>query len=130
MDNIYIRNIIYKSMATKTKYCEAGHKFIINGTMAVGSTITVEVEPLDGYRFVGWTDIDSDVNPRTIEITECGVTYNAIFAKNDEPTCNMGEIYESLCMIVDSNTSDPYESSSITCETINSTLGEIIGVEI
>lgn len=61
-----------------TRYCQAGHRFDIEGEMEPGNTIQVTVTPADGYTFQGWSDGESE-NPRTITIEECGVTYTARF---------------------------------------------------
>lgn len=66
------------------RYCQAGHAFVIDGTMAPGETIVVTVIPKSGYRFVKWEDGDA-TNPRTIYIEECGVKFVGIF-EEDSPT--------------------------------------------
>ena len=72
-----------------TRYCQAGHKFEIEGEMEPGNTITVHVTPAEGYTFNGWSDGNTN-NPRTIQIDECGVTYTAKFSGSspspDPPT--------------------------------------------
>lgn len=67
-------------MSTTTRYCSSGHRFDINGTMAVGETVTVHVTPAQGYHFVSWTDNGSTDPDRTIVIDQCGITYTARFA--------------------------------------------------
>lgn len=61
-----------------TRYCQAGHRFDIDGTMAVGETITVSVTPAQGYQFVSWSDGNTE-NPRQIYIDSCGEVYTARF---------------------------------------------------
>ena len=113
-------------MGTKTKYCEAGHKFIITGTMAVGETISVLVEPLPGYTFIKWSDENTD-NPREIYIEECGITYYAVFSDCGD-TCDKRAIHASLVTLnYYPGYTEPYEESSITCEEINAQLGIILG---
>ena len=110
---------------TVTRYCQSGHAFHISGEMSIGNTITVTVQPLDGYRFVKWTDGNTD-NPRTIVIEECGLTYVGIFEEShiidDRP-----EIFERLSIIVDGpDNTDVYVESSITEDQISNQLDEII----
>lgn len=62
-----------------TRYCQAGHKFVIDGEMEVGKTITVTATPAEGYTFVSWDD-GSTSPTRTITIESCGVTYTAKFS--------------------------------------------------
>lgn len=107
------------------RYCQAGHAFHIEGEMSVGNTITVEVQPLPGYSFIKWTDGNTD-NPRTILIEECGITYVGVFEQN--PSGDMGEIFTRLSSILDGpDNTDTYTESSITEESIISSLNEIIG---
>lgn len=110
---------------TVVRYCQAGHAFHITGNMSVGNTITVEVHPLSGYRFVKWTDGNTD-NPRTIHIEECGITYVGIFEESgvidDRP-----EIFERLSIIIDGpDNTDVYVETSITEDEISNELDEII----
>lgn len=67
-----------------TRYCQAGHKFIIDGEMAVGNTITVTVEPAEGYEFISWSDGDTNAT-RTIYIDHCGEVYTARFSSSVTP---------------------------------------------
>ena len=75
-------------MPTTTRYCQAGHKFEIDGTMAVGETITVTVTPADGYTFAGWWDGNTQ-QTRTIYIDQCGKTFTALF-NSSSPTPGPG----------------------------------------
>ncbi len=107
------------------RYCQSGHAFHVVGDMSVGGTIVVTVEPLEGYQFVKWSDGNTD-NPRTIEITECGVTYTGIFAEGSGD--EFFEIFDSLSILVDGEGYDyGYTPSGIEEEDIISSLGEIIG---
>ena len=82
-----------------TRYCQAGHKFIIDGTMAEGETITVTVEPADGYSFSSWDDGILD-NPRQIYIDSCGEVFTARFTSSGPgptPTPTTHRITITVC---------------------------------
>lgn len=71
-------------MTEKTITCSSGNSFKITGENKLGEIITVEALPKVGYRFISWSDGNTD-NPRYIEILECGIHYMAIFEEIDEP---------------------------------------------
>ena len=52
------------------------------GTYNKGATVTLKAIPNEGYRFVSWGDEVTD-NPRSIIANVNGVTYSAIFEKED-----------------------------------------------
>ena len=80
----YLYKIKVQLKMSVTRYCQAGHKFIIDGEMAVGNTITVTVEPAEGYEFISWSDGYTNAT-RTIYIDHCGEVYTARFSSSVTP---------------------------------------------
>lgn len=109
------------------RYCQAGHKFIINGVMAVGETISVTVVPRDGYLFDRWFD-DNTENPRQFTIPYCGITYVAHFVEGEQPD-PLAEVFVGLEGVLYGGTSPGrvYERASITEDDVEEQLNEIIG---
>jgi hypothetical protein len=109
------------------RYCQAGHKFIINGVMAVGETISVTVVPNTGYLFDRWFDGNTD-NPRQFTIPYCGITYVAHFVEGELPD-PLADVFTALENVLNGGTSQDreYERSSITEEDVETQLTEIIG---
>ena len=108
------------------RYCQAGHKFIINGVMAVGETISVTVVPKDGYLFERWFDGNTD-NPRQFTIPYCGITYVAHFVEGEAPD-PLEEVFVALEGVLFGGVSQSreYERTSITEDEVETQLGEII----
>lgn len=104
-----------------TRYCQAGHKFVIDGTMAEGETITVTVEPADGYSFSSWDD-GITANPRQIYIDSCGEVFTARFTSSGPTPPPSGGPY-TIC--VDTRTTGGNNGGTATvnsssCVTVDS----------
>ena len=108
------------------RYCQAGHKFVINGVMAVGETINVTVVPKRGYLFDKWFDGNTD-NPRQFTIPYCGITYVAYFVEGEAPD-PLAEVFVALEGVLYGGTSSSreYVQTSITEDDVETQLAEII----
>lgn len=111
-------------MASTIRYSQGGHRFIIDGEMAPGNTITVTVKPLDGYKFTSWADGDTN-NPRSIHISECGVYYIANFEASDD--CGAHKLYDSLLDGFLCGDYGEYEEEYIECDELIDKFQEIVG---
>lgn len=122
-------------MSEIIRYTKSGHKFVIDGVLEPGQTITVTVIPADGYKFDEWVSGDDNIESIepdkeghsrfSIYIEECGLSFAATFSEID--LCDKERIYKELIEILGDTSEPKWDSAEeIDCDLIDEILEEIL----